>query len=429
MQELGLRTKILDAYTKLDLNELLLFLRLRLLSTTGSHHDLAIRLVEYDLTKYNDIGRSQVPPPSIPQPPPTPPLTDDTPNILSNLPIDLLTEILDHLGSWELSKAVGVPTSLPCPSEWSTKATSLDYAILSGSLNQVRQASSAPFTKLGANILVAFDMVSILNYLWGIRTLRPVFQSCFGNDLNLLPGIASANNRPRILEWWYNQEDINPKHYSTDSIDVACRNLSLAALEWWDHKSRACMADPALEHLPFPPYYTQKAMEAASSKAHLAVLTFFVTHGWPLQPGRSLDNASSTGHISVLNWWAYESGLELGKDVKYDKNAVYLASCSGKVEVLQWWKEQSEKSKAGGGTGVQMLFDGDSLVGATRYNRPEVLDWWDKSGLPVNYRICDIEEALEDATGGGREVRKWWARKGVNFKAGDSEWMKVRPLN
>lgn len=58
-----------------------------------------------------------------------------------------------------------------------------------------------------------------------------------------------------------------------------------------------------------------------------------------------------------------------------------------------------------------------------------MLDWWDQSGLPMYYRICDIEEALEDATGGGYSVREWWASKGVNFKAGDSEWMKVRSLN
>lgn len=372
MQESDLRASILDAYAKLHIVELRLFLRLRSLSTAGSQPELALRLTEYDLSKYTNLSKLAVPPP-ISQPPPTPPLTADSANVLSGLPIDIITEILDHLGSWELSKAVGVPTALPCPSEWNTKATPLDYIILSGSLDHVRDMSSLPpFTRLGGNILVAFDMVGMLNSLWNVKSLRPAFQSCFRHNLSLIPELASANNRPRILEWWYNQEDINPKHYSVDCIDVACRNLSLAALEWWDRKSRASMADPTLDHLPFPPRYTHKAVEAASSKAHLAVLTFFTTHGWPLQPGRSLDNASSAGHVSVLNWWAYESGLELGKDVKYDKNAVYLASCGGKVEVLQWWKEQSEKSKTGGGTGAQMLFDGDSLVGATRYNRPEV---------------------------------------------------------
>ena len=57
--------------------------------------------------------------------------------------------------------------------------------------------------------------------------------------------------------------------------------------------------------------------------------------------------------------------------------------------------------------------DQEALVGATRHNRPEVLEWWDKSGLPIQYRMCDIEEALEDAIGGGEDARlphqpPWW---------------------
>lgn len=68
------------------------------------------------------------------------------------------------------------------------------------------------------------------------------------------------------------------------------------------------------------------------------------------------------------------------------------------------------------------------LVGATRHNRPEILQWWDRSGLPVQYRICDIEEALEDALRSGHEAREWWGRKGVDFKANNSEWIKLKSL-
>ena len=87
--------------------------------------------------------------------------------------------------------------------------------------------------------------------------------------------------------------------------------------------------------------------------------------------------------------------------------------------MLQWWAR----------SGLQLLFDQDALTGATKHNRTEVLDWWDKSGLPIQYRICDIEEAIEDAIGPGEEVRKWWARKGVNFRTNDAEWMKMQHLN
>lgn len=87
--------------------------------------------------------------------------------------------------------------------------------------------------------------------------------------------------------------------------------------------------------------------------------------------------------------------------------------------MLQWWLS----------SGLQLIFDPDALVGATRHNRPEVLEWWDKSLLPIQYRMCDIEEALEDAIGGGEAAREWWKQKGVDFNANDSEWMKLRNLN
>ena len=76
-----------------------------------------------------------------------------------------------------------------------------------------------------------------------------------------------------------------------------------------------------------------------------------------------------------------------------------------------------------------VVFNQDVLVGATRHDRPEVHQWWDKSGLPVQYRMCDIEEALEDAIGGGERTREWWKGKDVDFNANDTEWMKLQNLN
>ena len=138
------------------------------------------------------------------------------------------------------------------------------------------------------------------------------------------------------------------------------------------------------------------------------------TYRLPLKIGRVMDLASTAGHVDVLEWWA-RSQL----DFKYDKQALYHASCHGKVEVLQWWL----------GSGLQLIFDQDALTGATRHNRPDVLEWWDKSGLPIQYRMCDIEEALEDAIGGGEAARMWWRKKGVDFNANDTEWMKLQNLN
>ena len=76
-----------------------------------------------------------------------------------------------------------------------------------------------------------------------------------------------------------------------------------------------------------------------------------------------------------------------------------------------------------------MIFDQEALTGASRHNRPEVLEWWNRSGLPIQYRMCDIEEALEDAIGGGEKAREWWRRKGIDFNANDKEWSKLQYLN
>jgi hypothetical protein len=39
--------------------------------------------------------------------------------------------------------------------------------------------------------------------------------------------------------------------------------------------------------------------------------------------------------------------------------------------------------------------------------------------------MCDIEEALEDAIGGGERAREWWKGKGVDFNTNDKEWTKL----
>ena len=68
-----------------------------------------------------------------------------------------------------------------------------------------------------------------------------------------------------------------------------------------------------------------------------------------------------------------------------------------------------------------MIFDNQVLVGATKNGHAGVLQWWKDAGtnhgLKVEYKTCDIEEAMEDAVGGGGEgeVREWWGRNGLNL--------------
>jgi len=98
-----------------------------------------------------------------------------------------------------------------------------------------------------------------------------------------------------------------------------------------------------------------------------------------------------------------------------------LASTHGHVLILDFWRKLR---------GEKMLFDNQVLVGATKMGHADVLEWWKKSGLRVEYKTCDIEEALEDGVEGekGRVVRRWWARNGLNLGVGTSEWMRTKVL-
>lgn len=326
-----------------------------------------------------------------------------------DLPVEILADILDHVGDWALSHAVGVPTSLHRPLEWS-RASSTDEAMISGYLPLIRASDPATHspTTIGATIAVRFGYVNVLEYF--LSQHRPLFLSLFKADL--IPITASHYGRVTVLSWWKHgfehHSDLIPApqpNSIADAIDGASRNGQIASLDWW-------------AQCGYPLEYTEAALESASARGHIHVLQWWkdqhVTNGMQLKIGRSMDMASTAGHVNVLEWWA-TSQLE----PKYDRHSLQHASCHGKVDVLEWWL----------GSGLQLMFDQDALTGASRHNRPEVLEWWNSSGLPIQYRMCDIEEALEDAIGGGESARQWWKGKGVDFNANDKEWMKLQNLN
>ena len=329
--------------------------------------------------------------------------------------MEIIAEILDHLKDWELSTSLGLPTLIPKPLQWQD-ADSVDHAILLGDIRRIHIMLSSPTvqppTKRIAVPVIRFAFIHVLEYLFSHH--RSTYLSIFEYDL--LPITATKYGRVSVLSWWKRKLDIHPDTLRppsaesiSEAIDGASRNGRVASLEWWLSSS-----------LPFE--YTEAALELASAKNRLSVLDWWLAQSRSgrlgpnktLKVGKVMDMASTAGHVQVLEWWA-RSQLEY----KYDRQALYHASCHGKVEVLRWWLK----------SGLQMIFDQEPLTGATKFNRREVLEWWDKSGLPIQYRTCDIEEALEDALMGGEAVREWWARKGVNFRTNDKEWMKLQYLN
>ncbi|KAG6889925.1 hypothetical protein C0992_003520 [Termitomyces sp. T32_za158] len=398
--------QVTQAYQKLSHDELVLFLKVRNLPTAGSDADLASRLGHHDIHIYHFPSTSMKQQQELPL---LPPSKFQKSSRLPSLPIEILAAILDFVGDWELAKAVGVPTRLSQPPEWS-RASVTDSTMLSGYVPLIRAANpcSNPPTKVGAVLAVRFGYVNVLEYF--LSAYHSIFQSIFKDDL--IPIKASRHGRTDVLSWWKHGFEHHPHLIPpptpasvAEAIDGASRNGQVVSLDWWLNSGR-------------PLEYTEAALEQASAKNRIPVLDWWLQQhksiGLPLKIGRVMDMASTAGHVQVLEWWA-ASRLE----PKYDHHAMQHASCHGKAEVLEWWLR----------SGLQVKFDQEALTGATRHNRPEVLEWWDKSGLPIQYRMCDVEEALEDAIGGGEDARAWWKRKGIDFNADDKEWMKCQSLN
>lgn len=415
LNELSPLEQVNQAYARLTQSELTLFLKIRSLPTAGTHKELVTRLSNHDLHHYHipNAAHSLKATTSASQ------LSllacqssqKARSKLRTDLPVEIIADIMDHLGDWELSRAVGVPTALSMPLDWS-RASRTDHAVLTGHTSKIREAHPGPsnsLTALGAVCAIRLGYVNVLEYF--LSQHHEMFSNVFKDDL--IPIKASRYGRVNILSWWKHvfeqHPDLMPPPKSKsieEAVDQASRNGQIASLDWW------------VEKYGHPFEYTEAALEYASAKNQIAVLDWWKqqhkTRGVPLKIGRVMDMASTAGHVGVLEWWA-TSQLEFN----YDRHALQHASCHGKVEVLQWWL----------GSGLQMLFDQEALTGATRHNRPEVLEWWDKSGLPIQYRMCDIEEALEDAIGGGDGARAWWKEKGVDFNANDKEWMKLQTLN
>ncbi|KAK5444326.1 hypothetical protein LTS15_010441 [Exophiala xenobiotica] len=345
------------------------------------------------------------------------------------LPSEIWTIILDHLGDWELATALGIYTHIPTPHEWesltpkpgSKKVPSLEYTILTQPVSQIKtyftnNTSSQPPTTLSpiaTRLIFRFSMTDLLTYL--ALQQKDIFWTSFG--LALLPHKASLiYNSPTILQWWKDCPAVIKKEYGPEAMDGASRAGFVEVLDWW--------LDSGLKLT-----YTEKALESASAKGHVEVLEWWRINSlklagtpreMPLKVGKSILLAAQSGRTNSIEWWE-NSGIPYA----HEDGVARLASAHGHVGVLELWHSYK---------GSKMIFDNQVLVGATKNGHAGVLQWWKdvsrKTGLRVEYKTCDIEEAMEDAVGGGGEgeVREWWGRNGLNLGVGTGEWMRVKSL-
>lgn len=345
------------------------------------------------------------------------------------LPPELWTMIIDFTGDWELAQTLHIYTNLPPPADWTSHTSphgprnymeALELTILRGNLKDVEHfiaTHSVPrwLSKLCIKLIMRFAMTSLLAHLEANH--RDLFWTTFGHTF--LPDTASAVfGRTEILEFWRTSPSFLTKEYNFEALDGASRAGFVAVLEWWQHSG-------------LPLKFTEAALEQASSQGHLQVLEWWKAQSTTvddssasvdsskvrLKPGKSIAFATQNGHADVVRWWL-RSGIAFGNEDAVPK----LASTHGHTEILRLWHEAK---------GDKMIFDNQVLVGATKNGNVGVLEWWKRSGLKVEYKTCDVEEALEDGDEGERgvRVRRWWATNGLNLGVGTSEWMKTKVLD
>ncbi|EAW06635.1 uncharacterized protein ACLA_083300 [Aspergillus clavatus NRRL 1] len=338
-----------------------------------------------------------------------------------SLPLELWLNIFEaQLQDWEIAKAVGIPTNLLVPKEWqshllkmSTPA-SLEYTILRGSFAAIKKRIDSlprwkPLSDLACHLIFKFSRTDILSYL----TENHLDLLWTTSRLTKVPYRASAiYGNPKILTWWRDAPALPNKDYIADAMDGASRAGFVDVLEWWRTSGLELR-------------YTERALESASAEGRVAVLAWWKnasanappTHPIPLKVGKSVLLAAQSGRVESLAWWD-ASGIPYS----HAESVARIASTHGHVHVLDFWYKLK---------GPKIIFDSQLLVGPTKNGHDNVLEWWRRSGLRVEFKTCDIEEALEDAdpvSGAEGRVRRWWARNGLNLGVGTSEWMKTKVL-
>ncbi|DAA79164.1 TPA_exp: Uncharacterized protein A8136_2949 [Trichophyton benhamiae CBS 112371] len=334
------------------------------------------------------------------------------------LPSEILSMIFEALGDWETAAAVGIYTRLPTPDQWKaliprshSSQCTLEYAILKRPFSEIEQYLSSaspwkPLSSLSAHLILKFSRIDILDFI--ITSRSDIFWST-PRLLNLPFRASAIYGNTALLDWWLHCPELPKKDYLTDAMDSASRAGYIHVLDWWRNSG-------------LPLLYTERALESASAEGHIPVLSWWRNasecspeHSLPLKVGKSVLLAAQSGRTNSIAWWD-QSGIPYS----YTESVARIASTHGHVHVLELWYKLK---------GTKMIFDNQVLVGATKNGHVDVLEWWRRSGLHVEFKTCDIEEALEDAiAGSGEKVRRWWERNGLNLGVGTSEWMKVKVL-
>lgn len=364
------------------------------------------------------------------------------PQVHSKLPPEIWTIILDYAQDWELAQALGVYTNLPMPAPWTLQPRDpidpikiyeheLEWLVLTCDTAAIcKKLLQSPPTfhdlpTLVIKIIIRFSLIEVLAWM---EANRPDLFKAF--DGKVLPTKASAYyGRPDVLDYWKESSyffgpDRSTRYdpealYDAEALDGASKNGHVMVLDWWWRRSG------------LPLVFTEAALEQASGKGHLLVLEWWRDAAAQddrivLRPGKSLLWAAQHGQVAVIRWW-----VASGIPIAHGDSVAKMASRWGQVEVLELWRQLKGDDK--------LVFDPEVLIQPTIHQRVEVLEWWRRfahgelEGMDgrrhrVEYRTCDIEEALEDSIGDQERVRRWWAKNGLNLGLRNIEWMRTKCL-
>ncbi|TWU75085.1 hypothetical protein ED733_006846 [Metarhizium rileyi] len=360
---------------------------------------------------------------------------DNNAPICSKLPPEIWTMVLDHAGDWELAKALGMYTNLVMPTAWSLEPRDpadplkvyeheLEWTVLTGNSAAIcKKLSQSPpnfqyVPALVVRLIIRFALIDVLAYM---EANRPDLFKAF--DGTTLPTNASAYYpRTDVLDFWKQSKWFRDERlYDAEAVDGASKNGHVRVLDWWWRRSGLSLR------------YTETALEQASGRGHLLVLEWWREAAAQdeeivLRPGRSLLWASQHGQADVLRWWD-ASGIP----VAHGDAVAKVASRWGQVQVLETWRRLKGDNK--------LVFDPEVLLSSTIHQHVDVLEWWRKfahgelEGMDgrkqsVEFRTCNIEEALEDSIGDSDQnrARKWWAQYGLDLGMRNEEWLQTRYL-
>lgn len=252
-------------------------------------------------------------------------------------------------------------------------------------------------------------------------TLTPAAPQCstFGStraSLSVRPLISFAPTEPDLTS--------SRSDYSDAALLSATFKRQVGTLEWWKNsglplKIGNVVRPRSCRHVRAGAFSGSKLISLDASRRDRSS-TLRRWRARQVRPSRACRLRVRRSQLTCacaravcLDWWA-NSGLPC----RYSKAALYTLSKTGNIPLLTWWLRSR----------FPLSFDKEVLTIATRFGQTRVLQWWLESGVEIEYRFFDIEEAIEDCVGDRDAVTRWWEERGYNARMGANQWMRMRKL-